>query len=422
MPRDGNGVYSLPQPPFIPSTVITSSAVNSDFSDLGSAMTGSLARDGQGGMTGQLPAIDGTVGAPGISFVSDTNTGIRRVTADQLAIVAGGVDALSAGPTGVNLPLGASVTGALSAGSSSVTGALSAGSAVIGAPTGGDQGAGTVNATGLFINAAPVVITSGVRERLTANRTYFVRTDGNDANSGLVNDAGGAWATLQRAESVIQQTLDLNGFGVTVQVADGTYTAGVAAVGDVVGQDSTIDVTYQGNPASPGNVIISVTSNTCFIVNSQARRTIRDMELRTTTSGDCISSSFHGLCQVNNVRFGACAGIHVNVFRQGAFSPVANYSIVGGAQRHINATILGLAMIDGITITLTGTPAFSGQFVRASDNGMAYVNSGNVTFSGAATGQRYNALQGGGIDTEGGGANFFPGSVAGAATAPGFYA
>lgn len=91
MPRDGSGTYSVPNT-FLPNTVMSATAVNQNFTDAGSAITQSLARDGQSSMTGQFKAIAGTVGSPGISFGVDTNTGFRRASEDEMRWVGGGVD------------------------------------------------------------------------------------------------------------------------------------------------------------------------------------------------------------------------------------------------------------------------------------------------------------------------------------------
>lgn len=91
MPRNGTGTYSLPQPPFVSGTVISSAAVNSDFSDIATALTGSLPRDGQAGMTGQFKASDGSLIAPAISFSNEINTGFYRPAANQLGVIINGI-------------------------------------------------------------------------------------------------------------------------------------------------------------------------------------------------------------------------------------------------------------------------------------------------------------------------------------------
>lgn len=87
MPRNGTGTYSLPQPPFVAGTVISSAAVNSDLSDIASALTGSLPRDGQAGMTGQLKAADGSSVLPSYSFANELTSGFFREGAGEIGIV-----------------------------------------------------------------------------------------------------------------------------------------------------------------------------------------------------------------------------------------------------------------------------------------------------------------------------------------------
>lgn len=92
MPRNGSGVYTLPQAPFVAGTTISSAAVNSDFSDLAAAMTGSLPRDGQAGMSGQFKAADGSSIAPSITFASDTSTGFFKAAAGEIGVDISGTE------------------------------------------------------------------------------------------------------------------------------------------------------------------------------------------------------------------------------------------------------------------------------------------------------------------------------------------
>lgn len=94
MPRNGSGSYSVPNS-FTPNTVMAAAEVNENFTDAGTALTGSLARDGQSSMTGQLPLWEGTSTAsvlPGIAFGLDPNTGFRLASSDEMRWVAGGSD------------------------------------------------------------------------------------------------------------------------------------------------------------------------------------------------------------------------------------------------------------------------------------------------------------------------------------------
>ncbi|HSG57229.1 MAG TPA: DUF2793 domain-containing protein, partial [Paracoccaceae bacterium] len=62
----------------------------------------------------------------------------------------------------------------------------------------------------------------GAPERLTANRTYFVRLDGNDANDGSADTAAGAFRTVQRAVD-LAAGLYCGPFTVTVRIGAGNF-------------------------------------------------------------------------------------------------------------------------------------------------------------------------------------------------------
>lgn len=100
MPRSGSGVYTLPESAFISGTVIQSSPVNSDFNDIATALTQSLATTGVSTMTGPIKAASGTVTAPSYTFGGSTGTGFFLSSADTIAWTAAGVLAATFNSTG----------------------------------------------------------------------------------------------------------------------------------------------------------------------------------------------------------------------------------------------------------------------------------------------------------------------------------
>lgn len=99
IPRNGSGTYSTPNS-FTTGAVISSSGVNGNFSDVGAELTNSLPRDGQSGMTGQFKAASGTAAAPGITFGSDTDSGLFLKSANVIGVSVGGTEVGTISGTG----------------------------------------------------------------------------------------------------------------------------------------------------------------------------------------------------------------------------------------------------------------------------------------------------------------------------------
>ena len=75
--------------------------------------------------------------------------------------------------------------------------------------------------------------------------TYYVRTDGNDANSGLVDSAGGAWGTIDWASDHVLA-------GDIVRVQAGTYSEIVSpSVNGSSGAGNTMNRAGTGSPRAP---------------------------------------------------------------------------------------------------------------------------------------------------------------------------
>lgn len=244
-----------------------------------------------------------------------------------------------------------------------------------------------------------------IRDVLTANRTYYVRTDGNDANTGLVNNAGGAFLTIQKAVNVAL-TLDLSTFNVTIQCAAGSYAATVSVTGAFTGSGA---VTILGDTTTPANVVVgSVT-----VDGAGSKISVGGLKI----TGSLFASKYGTINYAGKMELSGSA-TQLQAQEYGVINFAGAVLIIsGGGGRCIYTLIGGYVTLFSANITLTGTPAFSIAFADSQRAGFLNINA--VTFTGTATGSRFIAQSLGVINTGGGGASYLPGSVAGTGTNPG---
>lgn len=293
-------------------------------------------------------------------------------------------------------------------------------------PVGGELSAAELDANFLALKAAAEQLNGQFREKLSAARTYYVRTDGSDSNDGLSNTSGGAFLTIQKAIDVAA-SLDNGGFGITIQVGAGTYVAN-NILKTFVGS-GVINITGAGDTT----VIAPNVTGPCFgdSVSSGGWLGIYDitsMKLAPTADSCWGIGGIWGAGGIAyfgsiNFAFVGAAGQHISVGRGGFVgNKNRNYTITnGGASMSMHTVSYdgGQIRTQSCAVTLAGTPSFTNAFAYAARGGTVLANAN--TYTGGATGPRYGAALAGGVLTNGG-ATYLPGDSAGTATSPGWYA
>ena len=252
------------------------------------------------------------------------------------------------------------------------------------------------------------------REVLNANRTYFVRTDGNDNNTGLANTAGGAFATWTKAQDVLA-SLDGNGFTATVRFT-GTFSP--FTVDKIFVGFSSIQL--EGDVTNPSNATIGGAGGIIFSSSSATSFFVRGFRIN-NTSGVGLGI-FNGTVTLNgNMEFASGGFAHIYVDGQKAQLNIrSNYSITGSASTHICAVAQGVVDQNTptpLTITIVGTPNFSLAFIFVSR--MATMILFSTSYSGSATGKRYTVEALSLLTTNG--TVSIPGNIAGTVDPLGFF-
>jgi hypothetical protein len=264
MPRNGSGTYSLPAGnPVVSGTLIEATWANSTLSDLASAMTDSLSRNGEGGMLAPLRFADGTVSTPGVAWTNETSTGFYRNNTGDMRVSLQGVDVSIWNSTGLTIPSAKALTAlgnATVGGTLGVTGLLTA--------TGGVSG----NVTG---NASTATTLQTARNINGVSFNGSANIDVNTVNSVTFNNAGAGDASGTTFNGGAARTISYNTVGApstTGTGASGTWAINVTGNAATVtnGVYTTGDQTIGGNKDFTGSLTNIRATNTILTSKSTA--------------------------------------------------------------------------------------------------------------------------------------------------------
>ncbi len=245
--------------------------------------------------------------------------------------------------------------------------------------------------------------------------TVYVSASGSDVTG--TGNSNAPFASIQKALNVLMG-LDLFGKTAIISVQDGTYSSG-ALCQALGGNSASGQITIQGNIANPGNVVVNNVGATSFAANGADA----DLLIAGMTINGGVLAQNGGLLQIGpSIVFGNnVGGAHIQAQNGGGIQINSNYSVTGQASYHYNATLNGVIQNAAATsVTFTGTIPFT-TVANAAQGGQISVP--GITYSGSSvSGQKYTATLNGVIWTNGGGASYFPGTVAGSTSTGGQYA
>lgn len=263
--------------------------------------------------------------------------------------------------------------------------------------------------------AITALISAATRPRLLADLDLYVSTAGNDSANGSI---GAPFLTWNKAIAVAA-SYDLDGWEVNINVADGTYAVPVLCERPFLGGK----VNFTGNLAAPQNVVLNPSAGNAFSVGYEGTRLgINGVSVGAPALQDGLTCYSGGYIEAGaSMRFIAAGRYHMNATAGARLDLTHNYTIAGGAQAHWNSNEHGnVAASAGITVTLSGTPAFSDAFAKSDILGALHPVA--LTFSGAATGKRFSVNGNAVIQTSGSNPlTYLPGNVNGTQTNGGLY-
>lgn len=237
MPYNGSGSFTLAQPAFVPATVISSSAMNSDLSDIATnGLTNAVTKDGQTTITGAFKGASGSVGLPMYSFSADPDTGMYRIGANNIGISVNATKILDIGVGGLTATYLVQPAGTVFLPTYTFAGDLDSGIYSIGA-----------NNVGVAVNAAKVLDISSAGLNVV----------------GSVSSNGAAFSPTAQAAGMVNGTIVESHAGNAVTFAIKTLAGADPSATDIV------YCVFRNVTAATGNyVVLQLTAALSLTISS----------------------------------------------------------------------------------------------------------------------------------------------------------
>lgn len=361
-------------------------------------------KDGIG--SGKFP--DGTAALPGFSFTANTNTGIRRVGTNSLALVAGGADKLTVAASLITLGVALSVTGSITASNGGILNDGTNGVLQFG-PTSAVKIAGGAGygGLGLFANSTQIATVSSTGLAVTGAVSasgQFTTTAAAGGSGGFVPVAG-SWGA---ATAVSYGADNTNNAFINTPTGKSGYlnvnntpvlqwsTAGVSVTGSVSATPSTTTnpsflragnangwVTF-GVEGSVAGASFAGTSGYYAHVAAPAGAGI-NFVTNATTAATLDTNGYLNLAAANSRYTGGSStgyalfgntevASYMQVYGSAGSIPYAIGFVTGGVSRLV---------LDGTTLTLPNSSYYAGKIASGATTRLLGINASNTLYIGA---------------------------------------
>lgn len=275
----------------------------------------------------------------------------------------------------------------------------------------------TTETPGIVQIGAGLQISGGILSTISSsttaaqNITFYVRQDGNDANSGTENSPQGAWQTLQGALAKIMDW-DFRQYQLTLSVGTGQWDASGIALPNLGRCALPPRFVGQGD-----ETVLNLSGGSTGFFTNRPESWWQIDSVKFVLSGSVRVQNISGYMDFRNVNFTGTTSAPMLFWGNGAAGTIGSCAFSGTAASIINTNAGG-------QIVMTGDISISGTYtnvVNILNGGLSVGADSGAVFSGSPTGRRYYVARNGVLDTLGGGPNFIPGTSAGVADNGGIY-